>query len=108
MKRIIPFTLFSALFLLTVFASSCKKDNEPLVITYTPSQPAVNSSVQFTSSQSGGSWQYNWNFGDGNTNSTNNPTAAHTYSTAGTYNVSLNIYSGGNPSGFASVSITVQ
>lgn len=34
---------------------------------------------------------YDWNFGDGNTSNTKNP--SHTYATAGTYNVTLNVRS---------------
>lgn len=96
------------LFVFSVMLFSCKKESDPLTVTFTPANPSVNTSVQFTSSQSGGNWQYNWNFGDSHTNSTNTPTTSHTYSTAGTYNVTLNIYVGGNPSGFASTSVTVQ
>jgi PKD repeat protein len=108
MKRQIPIRLAGLLFLLTLLAGSCKKENDPLVITYSPSQPVANGSIQFTSSQSGGNWQYSWNFGDGHTNSTNNPSTTHTYTVAGTYNVQLNIYVGGNPSGMATISVTVQ
>ena len=94
--------------MLCVLLFGCKKENDPLTVTFSPASPTVNSAVQFTSSQSGGNWQYNWNFGDSNTNSTNTPTTSHTYSTAGTYNVTLNVYVGGNPSGFASTSVTVH
>ncbi|MBK7856776.1 MAG: PKD domain-containing protein [Bacteroidetes bacterium] len=34
---------------------------------------------------------YDWNFGDGNTSNIENP--SHTYTTAGTYNVTLNVRS---------------
>ena len=108
MKLILPSRLLPALLLPFFLLLSCKKESDPLVITYSPSQPVANGSVQFTSSQSGGNWQYSWNFGDGHTNSTNNPSTTHTYAVAGTYNVQLNIYVGGNPSGMASVSVTVQ
>jgi large repetitive protein len=33
--------------------------------------------------------QYNWDFGDGNVDNSNNPTAAHVYSQSGTYTVSV-------------------
>lgn len=47
--------------------------------------------VNFTNTSSGAN-SYNWNFGDGNTSTQQNPT--HTYSAAGTYNVVLIVDNG--------------
>jgi PKD repeat protein len=43
--------------------------------------------VKFTDQSTGSPTQWNWNFGDGNTSTDQNP--QHTYPTAGTYNVGL-------------------
>ena len=45
--------------------------------------------TQFTDLSAGGPDTYVWNFGDGFTDNTNNPNPAHTYTTSGTYNVTL-------------------
>jgi len=60
--------------------------------TFSPSKPQVGQTVQFTdqSTDSDGtivSWA--WNFGDGGTSTSRNPT--HTYGSAGTYTVSLTV-----------------
>jgi PKD repeat protein len=49
-------------------------------------------SVQFTDTSTGSPTSWNWNFGDGNTSTAQNP--SHTYSTPGTYTVSLNVSDG--------------
>ncbi len=51
----------------------------------------INTAVQFTGSASGGTTPYTWawTFGDGGTAVVQNPT--HTYTTAGTYNVTLTV-----------------
>ncbi|HVP95003.1 MAG TPA: PKD domain-containing protein, partial [Methanoregulaceae archaeon] len=51
--------------------------------------------VQFNDTSSGNPDQWNWNFGDGNTSTLQNP--SHTYVTVGVYNVSMEaINDGGN------------
>ncbi|HTY14528.1 MAG TPA: PKD domain-containing protein [Methanoregulaceae archaeon] len=51
--------------------------------------------VQFNDTSAGNPTQWNWNFGDGNTSTLQNP--AHTYGTVGIYNVTLEaINDGGN------------
>lgn len=60
---------------------------------FTPSSPTaqIGQTVTFQPSISGGTgtYTYSWDFGDGTTNSSASP--SHTYSTAGTYNVTLTI-----------------
>jgi len=63
--------------------------------------------VQFTdNSQNATSW--NWNFGDGNNSTEQNP--SHTYSTAGTYTVSLTATNenGTSPAKTAQITVTQQ
>lgn len=64
-----------------------------------------NLSVDFTDASIGAT-NWLWNFGDGNTNSTQNP--SHTYATAGTYIVSLYIENGIDSWDTISNSITVD
>jgi PKD repeat protein len=45
--------------------------------------------VAFTDASKGGPTSWSWNFGDGSTSTTRNPT--HTYTTAGTYTVTLTV-----------------
>src|SRR5256712_6221524 len=57
--------------------------------TYTPVAPEPSSRVTFTANLSGGSpLAFNWSFGDGSFSMTN--PASHTYSTSGTFTVTLN------------------
>lgn len=63
---------------------------------FSPAPPVVACapfSVNF-SDNSPGAVSWDWNFGDGNTSSQQNP--VHTYTTAGTYQVGLQTQSGGN------------
>lgn len=62
--------------------------NPSPVVAFTPSTTSGcgNTTVQFSNTTTG-SPAFTWNFGDGNTSSTVNP--AHTYTTPGTYTVSL-------------------
>ena len=48
------------------------------------------STVSFTDQSSGSPTAWNWDFGDGNSSTSQNPT--HTYATSGTYTVCLNIW----------------
>ena len=52
--------------------------------------PAVNVALTFTDTSTGSPTAWAWTFGDGAT-STSGPGVAHTYSTAGTYTVSLTV-----------------
>jgi len=71
-------------------------------------QSVNNLSVSFTdqSSDSDGSISsWSWNFGDGNTSIQQNP--SHTYSSAGSYSVSLNVTDNGGLSSSTSHSVSV-
>ncbi len=47
----------------------------------------LNSGISFTDNSTGGPVSWSWNFGDGGTSTSQNP--SHTYGSSGTYNVSL-------------------
>jgi PKD repeat protein len=57
--------------------------------TASPTSGTAPLAVSFTDVSTGGPTSWSWNFGDGNTSTQQNPT--HTYSTAGTYSVSLTV-----------------
>ncbi|HET6226411.1 MAG TPA: PKD domain-containing protein [Bacteroidia bacterium] len=59
-----------------------------------PANQCTNNSVSFTDASVGtdGSTTYSWNFGDAGTSTQKNPT--HTYTTAGSYNVTLTVSNG--------------
>lgn len=56
---------------------------------FTFTNVCTNDVMSFNSTSLGGPDTFFWNFGDGNTDNTNNPSPTHTYTTAGTYNVML-------------------
>jgi PKD repeat protein len=56
--------------------------------TYAPGEGNAPLTVLFNDTSAGNVTVWNWDFGDGNTSSEQNP--SHTYMTAGTYTVSLN------------------
>lgn len=58
----------------------------------TPTTINTGQSVQFTDQSTNSPTSWNWNFGDGGTSIIQNP--SHTYSTKGTYNVSLTATNG--------------
>lgn len=69
-----------------------------------PSAACVNQTVSFTHSSPGGT-NYIWNFGDGNTSSSTNPTVSHVYTAPGTYYVNFSV---STPScGYTSTSSTI-
>jgi len=74
---------------------------------FTPTSPTTGQSVSFTSIVSGGTapYTYAWNFGDGTTSTSANPT--HTYSTARSFAVNLTVTDASTPSLTRSVSHTV-
>ena len=63
--------------------------------TFTPPSPVVDGSITFNASESydqdGNITSYEWNFDDGNTTETSDPIIAHSYSSAGNYNVTLTV-----------------
>jgi len=81
---------------------------ESLAVSISPSISGL--SVNFTSNVTGGSpsYTYQWNFGDGGTSTLSNP--SHTYSTAGTYTVTLTVKDSSSPqlSATATSSVTVS
>jgi PKD repeat protein len=54
---------------------------------FSPASPVVNQSVQFTDTSTGGPTSWSWNFGDGSTSSTQNP--SHVYASTGAKTVTL-------------------
>jgi PKD repeat protein len=60
----------------------------------------------FTGSATGGTapYTYNWNFGDGTTSTTQNP--SHTYTTAGTYTATLTVTDAASPANTATSQVT--
>lgn len=64
-------------------------DNITASFTATPlNQSLPNSTVTITNNTTAGPWQYNWDFGDGNTSTAVNP-GSHQYETYGTYTITL-------------------
>jgi PKD repeat protein len=62
-------------------------------------------SVQFTDQSSGPVVSWSWNFGDGSSNSTQNP--SHTYNNAGTFTATLTVANSAGQTSSASQAITV-
>jgi PKD repeat protein len=71
--------------------------------TFTPQSPAAGEQVQFTDTSAGNPTSWLWNFGDGTASNLKNP--AHTYSTPGTFNVTLTV---SNASGSQSASKSIN
>ncbi len=59
----------------------------------TPTSACTNSPVQFTDQSTGGANQWLWDFGDGKTDTTQNP--IHSYTTPGVYAVKLTAFNNG-------------
>ncbi|WP_247729227.1 PQQ-binding-like beta-propeller repeat protein [Halovivax limisalsi] len=79
------------------------------VLTATPETPTVGEPVTFDASDSVGSIAtYQWDFGDGTTTETADPTASHTYEAAGTYDATLTVTDGDGTTDSANVSVSVE
>jgi gliding motility-associated-like protein len=82
--------------LISMAGNGCS-DTITLPVTVTPIPTAdfsfvnvcTNDLTPFTDLSAGGPDTYVWAFGDGFTDNTNNPNPSHTYTTPGTYNVTL-------------------
>lgn len=59
---------------------------------WSPLSPAVGQGVSFTDASTGSPTSWLWNFGDGGTSTARNP--SHTFSSAGTFNVTLTATNG--------------
>ncbi len=71
-----------------------KQDDMNASFTVSPLiQSLPGSTVTITNTTIPGPWQYLWDFGDGNTSTVSDPTISHTYSTYGTYIISLTVTS---------------
>jgi len=82
--------------------------NEPVPVAQfsgTPLQGAYPLQVQFTDFSSGSVTAWSWNFGDGGTSTVQHP--SHTYATAGSYTVTLDVTSAGGSDGETKVGYVV-
>jgi len=73
-------------------------------ISYTPANPCVNNTVNFTTSSAGPTW--NWNFGDAGTSTLQNP--PHIYTVGGNYTIQLVVTNANGCSDTANTSIHVD
>ncbi len=73
-----------------------------------PSTGNAPLTVNFTGSATGGTapYTYSWNFGDGTTSTTQNP--SHTYSAAGTYTATLTVKDSASPANTATSQVTTN
>ncbi len=72
-------------------------DTPVAAFTYAPAEPATGAAVQFTDASTGGAPDtWSWDFGDGGTSMDQNP--SYTFSSAGTFTVSLTVTNGGGQS----------
>ncbi|KAF1078663.1 PKD domain-containing protein [Methanogenium sp. MK-MG] len=82
-------------------------ENPPVAsFSFSPASPAVGQAVSFTDASTGGgitSW--NWNFGDGQSSTLQNP--SHAYTSANTYTVSLTVTNAAGTSTPYTRSVTV-
>jgi DNA-binding beta-propeller fold protein YncE len=78
---------------------SITPDQAPTALfTSTVNQQTVAFDASASSSPIGGISTYRWDFGDGQTSSTSSPTASHTYTTNGTFTVTLTVTNVGGTS----------
>jgi PKD repeat protein len=80
-----------------------------VTLTASPTNPPVNTVVQFTATASGANVvSYNWNLGDGDTRVTTGPTISKVYGSAGRRRVTLDVVNAAGQRGVASIEIVVQ
>lgn len=58
---------------------------------FTSANVCTNDPMSFNSTSLGAPTTFAWNFGDGNSDNTNNPSPTHVYTAAGTYNAVLSV-----------------
>src|ERR1041385_2746958 len=87
MKKIIP----AAFFIIVIFAS-CRHEKAEPCFTYSPSAITTSTPVTFNASCTQNHLgNFVWTFGDGHDTALVSSTITHTYSTAGTYTVILEV-----------------
>ncbi len=75
----------------TIKENICLRDAPKALFTFTPNNACAGTLINFSNASTGGV-AVSWNFGDGATaGNVNNPT--HIYAAAGTYNVTITVYS---------------
>ena len=77
-------------------------DHPTAEFSFSPSAPSVGQTITFTDTSGGPPTSWSWDFGDGGTSSSQNPT--HSYTASGTYTASLTV---SNSAGSSSTSHTV-
>ena len=88
-------------------AGACVVGGTPTAaFTATPSAQTVQFTDQSTESSTGSISSWAWNFGDGTSSNSQNP--SHTYSSAGTYNVSLTVTDTNGQTSTITQSVTVS
>jgi PKD repeat protein len=83
------------------------------VIRVSPASPCVDQAIFFNASESTAASgaeiaEYEWDFGDGTTQSTASSTASQTYSRTGTYTVLLTVFDSNGLRGSATVAVVVR
>ena len=80
-----------------------------VTLTASPTNPAVNTVVQFTASASGTNIvSYNWNLGDGDTRVTTGPNTSKAYGSSGRRRITLEVVNAAGQRGTAFIEIVVQ
>jgi PKD repeat protein len=104
--KLVSFVLLLALVATPV--AGCAGNLPPIAdFIYSPSSPNTGASILFTdnSTDDGFIASWDWDFGDGSTSTTQNPT--HSFAAAGTYAVSLTVTDDGGATDSYTVNITV-